>query len=216
MNALLFVSLSLFGQATLDDGSLVLLENCNYWVERYTNAPIGHVAVAINENQQTWIYEATPGKVRRLSWNDYRTELGQLNADREQREKAAIVTWVLEPKTTLTKQQAAELKAYLDSQLDRRYSVRGIVRGKPSDGVHCAELAAQALNTVGLTTIADCHRQSPAAVRDVALAFSEAPYRAAVDLPAAEESWCDRSWRRWSHWGTMCRWSCGEAWSFCW
>ena len=59
----------------------------------------------------------------------------------------------MQPKKPLNEQHAADLKSYLDRQLDRRYSVRGIVRGKTGDGIHCAELASQALNVAGLTTI---------------------------------------------------------------
>lgn len=216
MHALIFVSLSLLGQATLDDGSLVALENCNYWVERYTQTPIGHVAMAVNESQQTWIYEATPGKVRRLTWTDYRAELAALNVDRQAKKKPEIVTWVLEPKKSLTREQSAELKSYLDSQLNRRYSVKGIVRGKEGDGIHCAELASHALNVAGLADIDDCHKQSPAAVRDTAQGFCDPAYQASCAAQVAEETWCQRAWRRWKHWGLMCRWSCGEAWRFCW
>lgn len=216
MNAFLFVSFSLLGQATLDDGSLILLENCNYWVERYTQAPIGHVAVAVNENDQTWIYEATPGRVRRLTWDDYRAELATLNADRQRKERVEIVTWVQTPQRKLSRQQAENLKCYLDSQLNRRYSVKGIVRGKTGDGIHCAELASHALNAAGLTEIEDCHKQSPAAVREAVRPLYKTAYRATIAPPAAEESWCDRAWRRWSHATLMCGWSCGEAWRFCW
>lgn len=216
MNALLFVSFSLLGQATLDDGSLVLLENCNYWVERYTQAPIGHVAVAVNEDKQTWIYEATPGRVRRLTWADYRAELATLNSDRQRKQKDEIVTWVQTPQQKLSTQQAENLKCYLDSQLDRRYSVKGIVRGKTGDGIHCAELASHALNAAALTEIEDCHKQSPAAVREAARPLCKTAYCATISTPPAEESWCDRAWRRWSHAALMCGWSCGEAWRFCW
>jgi hypothetical protein len=216
MNTFLFLSLTFFGQTTLDDGSLVLLENCNYWVERYTGAPIGHVAVAVNESDRTWIYEATPGKVRRLTWDDYRAELAKLNSDRQRKKKQEIITWVLQPKEALSKQQSAEMKCYLDSQLDRRYSVRGIVRGKEGDGIHCAELASHALNAAGLTHIAECHRQSPAAVREAALPLSVAAIRATIAPPVVAESWCGRVWRRWSNAAMLCRWSWGEAWGFCW
>jgi hypothetical protein len=216
MNALLLLSFSFFGQTTLDDGSLIFLEKCNFFVERYTNAPIGHVAIAVNDDHQTWIYEATPGKVRRLTWADYKAELGTLNADRERKEKDPITTWVLEPDASLTAKEQTKLKRFLDSQLNRRYSVRGIVRGKAGDGVHCAELASHALNTIGRANIDDCHKQSPAAVMELARDISEPAYQVTIASPAVEETWCERSWRRWTHWGVMCRWSWGEAWRFCW
>lgn len=216
MNALLLVSLSFFGQTSLDDGSLVFLEKCNYFVERYTNAPIGHVAVAVRENEETWIYEATPGKVRRLTWGEYRAELGQLNADRTRKEKDPIVAWICGPKQALGEKESSALRQYLDSQLDRRYSVKGIVRGREGDGIHCAELAARALNAVGHVEIVDCHKQSPAGLMERAKSLSEQPQQATLELPEEEEKWCARAWRNTIHWATMCRWSCGEAWHYCW
>ncbi len=216
MHAFLLVTLSFFGQTSPSDGSLVFLEKCNYFVERYTNASIGHVAIAVQEDDQTWIYEATPGKVRRLSWPDYRAELGVLNADRVRKEKETIVTWVYEPQEPLSEKESAALRRYLDSQLNRRYSVHGIVRGKEGDGIHCAELAAHALNEVGRGPISDCHQQSPAAVMELAKSYSARPYQAQIDLPEEEEPWCSRAWRKTVHWARMCSWSCGEAWRYCW
>lgn len=216
MNALVFLSLSLLGQSSLDDGSLIFLENCHYFVERYTQAPIGHVAVAVVDGNDTWIYEATPGRVRRLTWADYRSELAKINADRHRRKKDPIVAWVLEPEENLSEDESASLESYLESQLDRRYSVRGILRGKPSDGVHCAELASQAMNATGRYSIEDCHKQSPAALMDIVRSNCQREYQASIAPPSPQESWCDRQWRRWTHWGVMCRWSLGEAWRFCW
>jgi len=216
MNALLLVSLSFFGQASLDDGSLVFLENCSYFVERYTGSPVGHVAVAVNDDDQTWLYEATPSRVRRMAWGDYQAELGRLNSDRQRKKKQLITTWVLEPATPLTNEESTRLKRYLESQLDRRYSVRGIVRGQTGDGIHCAELASHALNATGRWEIDDCHTQSPADVMKLVRPTSETAYQAEVEPPMPEETWCARAWRRWAHVAVMCRWSWGEAWHYCW
>jgi hypothetical protein len=216
MHAILLLSFSLLGQTSLDDGSLVFLERCNFFVERYTSAPIGHVAIAVNENDHTWIYEATPGHVRRLTWAAYRDELSAINGDRTRWERDTVITWVLAPRTPLNAAQRSDLKIFLESQLDRRYSVRGIVRGKTGDGIHCAELASQALNTIGQIEVEECHKQSPAAVMALAQRAYQPPRQVEIPLPEAEPAWCERAWHRWTRAATMCRWSWGEAWSFCW
>jgi hypothetical protein len=216
MNGLLLAVLSLVVPGELPDGSLVFLERCNYFVERYTSAPIGHVAVAMHEEGVTWIYEATPGQVRRVTWESYLAELATLNADRARSKKTPVLAWVMEPRKPFTAAEHAAMRQWLDEQLGRRYSVRGIVRGKTGDGIHCAELTSHCLNATGRTTIAECHKQSPAAVMDFARPHYKAKYAAKIASPVVEETWCERAWRKWTHWSMMCRWSCGEAWRFCW
>jgi hypothetical protein len=203
--------------AALDDGSLVFLENCNYFVEQYTKAPIGHVAIAANDDGTTWLYEATPGRVRRLTWSAYRDELAAINADRLRKKKSLVKVHVLQPAEPLNRDQQAALRSLLESQLDRPYSVKGIVRGKRNGGIHCAELAAHTLNATSRANIEECHKQSPADVLAIARGTSKPTYVVAIVAEVAEEEpWCDRAWRKWSQWSMLCRWSCREAWAFCW
>ncbi len=226
------------GSPALADGTLVFLENCNSVVEYSTRGKIGHVALAFQEGSESWIYEATPAKVRRVGVEEYFAELARLNARRDADDKMRV--WLLRPRVAYSSEESAKMRVFLDAQLGRRYSLRNYVRGKgdgphsakvgpievqvvldtgetkSSDGIHCAELASTTLTESGRYKFQEFHKIHPQALYNAVLATHEAPAELHVSAPDAQESWCVRANRRWGEYWTWCRWSCGEAWTFCW
>lgn len=198
----------------LASGTLLFLENCNSVVEITTRGKIGHVALALVEGKETLIYEATPAQVRKVDSPDYYAELARINERRDDDDRIRV--WAVPPKKPYSSAEVARLRTYLDDQVGRRYSVRNFVRNRPGDGIHCAELASNALNQTGRTTFDDCHAIHPQALYSAMLPLSATPQEIAVAPPAVQETWCVRSQRRWSEWFTWCGWSCGEAWAWCW
>jgi hypothetical protein len=198
------------------DGSLVFLENSNYFVERYTEASIGHVAVVIREGGKPLVYEATPGRVRKVAWADYLADLGQLNHDRSRSGSKLIEGWVLSPRSPYASSDLSRMRRYLESQLSRRYSILGYLRGQQSDGIHCAELAAHTISFGGRFDIADCYSQTPASLMALAQSQHQAKTRLTIPQPEEAESWCEVACRRWSNYWLMARWSLREAWHFAW
>ncbi len=197
----------------LEDGTLLFLENCSSVVQRATHGSVGHVAIVMNEEREAWVYEAIPGKVRRLKMDDYYAELSRLNARKN--EEQQIRTFALRPERPFSEAERQAMRHYLDEQIGRRYSVKGYVRGKESAGVHCAELASHTLNESGRYHWEHCHSINPSKLQELI----DPTYRdpATVDLPPFEtdETWCQRAQRRWDSICNWCSWSCGEAWSFC-
>jgi hypothetical protein len=198
----------------LASGTLLFLENCNSVVELTTRGKIGHVALALAEGGDSFIYEATPAQVRRLSTADYYAELARLNQRRDDDEQIRV--WAVPPQKAYSAAEVTKLRTYLDDQVGRRYSVRNYVRDKPGEGIHCAELASTALNQTGRHTFEDCHQIHPQALYSAMLPVSATPQEIAIAPPTIKESWCVRSQRRFSEWTTWCGWSCGEAWAWCW
>ena len=195
------------------DGTLLFLANCNSIVERSTHGEIGHVALLFADGEQPWVYEATPGKVRRIELADYRAELARCNRRKNGDQRIEAVA--LEPIRPYTSGEIAAMRGYLDAQLGRRYSVKNYVRGKPFDGIHCAELASTALARSGRYSFQDFYKISPQQLYDSLLESHLSPQP--VELPTPEsESWCARSARRWRERFAWCGWSCREAWLFCW
>ncbi|QDU25503.1 hypothetical protein ETAA8_05720 [Anatilimnocola aggregata] len=194
------------------DGSLVFLQNCNSVVEYTTRDEIGHVALVFREGSETWIYEATPGKVRRLTWGDYQTELARINAGRSK--SKAIQQWVVEPKQKYDATEVAAMQEHLDVQLGRRYSVKNYVRGKPGDGTHCAELAANTLNRTGRYAFAEPHKIHPAELLKQLEQSHRPKVEFAIGQPEVIDPWYVRWGRCCSQSCNWCGWSCGEAWSF--
>lgn len=212
MNAwFLLVSLATAAEP-LEDGTLLFLENCSSVVQRSTNSSVGHVAILMHEESQPWVYEAIPGGVRRLKADDYYAELSRLNARKN--EEKQIRAFALRPEKPFTAAERQAMRQYLEEQIGRRYSVKNYVRGEEGRGIHCSELASQAMNASGRYQWEHCYSINPSHLQElIDPTYQDA---AAIELPAvAEETWCQRSQRRWDHIRTWCAWSCGEAWAFC-
>jgi hypothetical protein len=219
------------------DGTLVFLENCNSIVELTTRGEIGHAALVFHDANVCWVYEATPGKVRRVPLADYYAELTRINKRRDDDEKMRV--WLLRPKKPYTATEVAKMREYLDAQIGRRYSVRNYVRGKPGEvhsakigpmelqvsvetnrksagGIHCAELTSTTLNHSGRYAFENCHKIHPQALYDALRPTHAAPDELVLAPPKVKEPWCQRASRRTAEWFTWCGWSCREAWAWCW
>jgi len=195
-------------------GTLLFLENCNSVVQWTTGGQIAHVAILLHEGPRLLVYEATPGKVRKLALDDYYVELAKLNERRQEDEQIRL--HALRPAPAYSAVETDKLRELLDSQLGRRYSVKNFVRGKPYDGIHCAELAATALNQTGRYEFHDCHTIHPQALYNAVVEQSAAPQIVSLPKLVEKESWCARAQRRWLAWFAWCRWSSREAWLFLW
>lgn len=212
MYALVLATCLLGGNTALEDGTVIYLEHSNPIVERYTSSSITHVAVAINIGDQPWVYEATPSAVRRLPLSEYRDEIGELNKGREK--KVGLV--YMRPKQPYTTAEIDAMKTYLDSQLGRRYSVKGYVRKKQGDGIHCAELLANTLTRGGHVRFEQAFRISPHEVVERAAEVYVPPVALTASPATPPDTWCARSWRWWSGTCNWCGWAFVEAWTFCW
>jgi hypothetical protein len=204
-----------FGADQFEDGSLLFLENCNSVVQWTGDGKIGHVAMLFNDDTgQTWVYEATPGQIRKAKLAQYTQELVRLNARRDADD--GIRPHVLRPKRPYTPTEVSAMQEFLDEQLGRRYSVRNYVRAHPGDGMHCAELTSSTLNQSGHFNFEKCAKIHPAELfeRVSRLHRPAEVLDLSVELPGL--TWCQRATLRWANCWTMCKWSCGEAWAWCW
>src|SRR5262245_5147994 len=200
--------------AELPDGTLLFLENCSSVVERATHGEIAHVALVFGDQGQQWVYEATPAKVRRVRLDDYLIDLARSN--RRRKEADEIRAFALRPDPEYVPDEVAKMRTYLDSQLGRRYSVKNYVRGKPYDGIHCAELTSSTLNASGRYAYADCHKIHPKALYQLVAETHAAPQRVALPDLEISEPWYVRFQRRSLGWMNWCGWSFREAWLFLW
>lgn len=198
----------------LEDGTLVCLENVNSVVEFSTRGKVGHVALAFRDGGTAYIYEATPGEVRRVSVAEYWQELARLNRRRDDDDQIRAIA--LRPKQPYSAAEVAAMRGYLDSQVGRRYSLRNYVRSKPGDGIHCAELASTTLNRTDRYGFEDCSHIHPQALYAAMKPLSAPPQELAIEPLAVKEPWCARAQRRTAEWFTWCGWSCQEVWYWCW
>jgi hypothetical protein len=194
-------------------GSLIVLENCNSFVEGWTHSSVGHVALVFPEESQDWVFEATPGRVRKVSLTAYQQELAELN----ERRRDDILAKIYSPREPYSEEELCAMRCYLETQLGRRYSISNYGRNRVGDGIHCAELAANTLNCSGRFVFERCHRETPGSLTTkIAEDYHPGVTWSLTAAKMPSETWCARSWRRWTGYGQWCRWSCGEAWSWCW
>jgi len=200
--------------AELSDGTLLFLENCSSVVERTTRGEIGHVALVFQDGGERYVYEATPAIVRRVTLTSYLEELARQNKRKSENDQVRPIA--VAPKPAYTSEETSRMRAYLDGQLGRRYSVKNYVRGKPYDGIHCAELASSTLNASGRYSFADCHKINPQALYAAVAPTHSAAERLTIPALEVQEALSVRAARRWSRWLTWCGWSWREAWLWMW
>lgn len=200
--------------AELADGTLLFLENCSSVVERATHGEIAHVALVFRDGDERCVYEATPAKVRRVTLDDYLLELSKLNDRR--RDSDIIRARVLRPTPAYTTEETAAMKKFLDEQIGRRYSVKNYVRGKPYDGIHCAELTGRTLNASGRYALEDCHKINPKALYELVVPTHATFQWLEIPPLEAKEPLLVRWQRKTAGWMVWCRWSWREAWLFLW
>lgn len=191
-------------------GAVVYLENSNAIVEKVTDSKISHVGILFRQEDSVWIYEATPGFVRRISLDAYRKEIATLNRGR----KEPMKLFLLEPSRPYSDDECAALLKHLESELGRRYSIKGYVRNEPVEGVHCAELVCASLQATGRHAFERKQRTSPVMLVTQLRGDSRPPER--LSLPKLPEiSRCQQAWERWTRFSAWCSWSCYESWMFC-
>ena len=61
-----------------------------------------------------------------------------------------VTIWIANAKKPLTDAQKKDAKQYLESQLNRNYSITSYLNGSPGGGIHCGELVTETLNRIGI------------------------------------------------------------------
>jgi len=211
MNTLILFATLLTAASPVETGSLIFLQNADKVVDIQTGSEIDHVAMVIRVDGKPWVYEATPPKVRRMPLHDYYKEIATLNVSR----KDPVRFWLMQPTKSFTKQESAKMKSYLDSQIGRRYSIRGYVRDKEGDGIHCAEFTANMLTRTGKLRFAKCYNENPSTLLKKVRPLYETKSEIGLAIPKKQESWCDRQWKWWGDFSSWCGWSSYETWTFC-
>jgi hypothetical protein len=130
---------------TPQDGSILFVENGNRIVQRNTNSTLTHVATIVIIDDEPWVYEAVPPKVRKIRLSEYYQEINKIN----KRKKIKLKVWIANPKNEITKEQKEKYLEYLESQIDRKYSVLSYVNGEENFGIHCCEMTGNALDILG-------------------------------------------------------------------
>lgn len=197
------------GANAFENGTMLFVENGHNLVECYTRSNVSHVAIVIDDQ----VYEAEPPVVHKESVEDWLTKIAKYN---ERRGTPAIVE-VLKPSKPYTKSEIDKMRQFLDQQVGRRYSVRGYVRKIPGDGIHCAEMSAQALAATGRINVDQAYRLSPGNLREIVEDNHNSISKWHVTVkPEYRRSTMTKFVDWFKQKGRTCQWSCGETMRFYW
>ena len=195
------------------DGSLIVIRGGNKAVAAWTASDVTHVAILVHEHGTPTVYEATPNKVRKVVLNLYQQETAQFKDP----SGAAVQVGVMKPREAFTSEQLSAMCKLLASQLGKPYSVRDFVRDSESNGTHCAEFAARALDHSGRFQFPKPYSITPGKLVEIlAESYEPAVLLPVPDLPVDRRTWCQKSWDLWGNSFFWCGWACGESWAWCW
>ena len=191
------------------EGTIFILKDSNAVVESMTDSRITHVAILFDEGTKSYVYEATPAKVRRVLVSDYLQEISRLNTRRGK----PIQVLAIKPTRSYTGLQLGKMRTFVKQELGRKYSVKSYVRDRPAEGVHCSEFASNVLNASKCYTFRQPHRTTPVRFVTALSASYDAP--TAVNVPTRSASWCRQTADCWNDFWGWCGWACVETWNFC-
>lgn len=210
MNGLILVATLLTSNPVVPDGTLLFLQKSNEVVEFYTGSDKTHVGVIFSDAKNRWVYEAAPGKVRRVKLSVYLRTIAESNQGRSEQ----IRVFLKAPQREYSQQDIYKMRHHLDMQLGKPYTIRHLVRGGKSDAFHCAQLVGEGLNKSQRFNLKKPVELSPAQL----LKATSSQYGPARKVSLAglgtNRPWCERTWSSWTDFGSWCRWSLGESWNF--
>lgn len=125
MNGLILTAALLAASPAVPDGTIIFLQKSNDVVELYTGSDKTHVGIIFSDAKHRWVYEATPGKVRRVTLPVYLRTIAESNQGRSE----DICVLLKQPKREYSEQDLYQMRHHLDMQLGKPYTIRNIVRG---------------------------------------------------------------------------------------
>ncbi len=211
MNTLLLLAMCLPVSAELPDGSLVLLRDSNPLVKKVTQSPWTHMGIVFSENGQRWVYEASPGRVRRLSFSNFVVDA----YSRRLCYNKAPSMYTMTPEPLFSTAEIAAMHRFARSQVGRRYSVKGIFRDRPVEGTNCAQFVAATLQQSGRIRFPDTFSQTPISVLQRSSSLYGKPSYVVAPAGVESQTWLDatdrtasdtRQWLKWSAWEAFRFW----------
>ena len=210
MNGLILMSALLTANPAVSDGTIVFLQKSNEVVEFYTGSDKTQVGIIFSDAKNRWVYEAAPGKVRRVRLPVYLRTIAESNQGRAE----DISVFLMAPKREYSQQDLYQMRHHLDMQLGKSYTIRHLVRGGKSDGYHCAQLVAEGLNKSERFGMKKPVELSPAQLLKLTSSQYGPGRKVSLAGLGTKRPWCQRTWSSWTDFGSWCRWSLGESWNF--
>lgn len=135
---------------------------------KHTNSNITHAAIVLYEGRKPFVYEAVPPVVHKVPLAEY-----QQHMEEKVHESRRSMTWfVMQPGFVYTAHELAAMKAHAESQLGRKYVLRGWWQDRETAGIFCSWYVADVLEKSGKITSSHWH-ESPGSLHDKLLPLYE-------------------------------------------
>ena len=161
-------------QPVLQDGSVLFWVNGLFKrpIYRDTGSELTHVAVIFYVDGVPYLYEASPPNVSRVPLAAYLKKL-EVRQQKRAFQKRGFTWFVMHPRTLYSVDEVEAMKQHADSQLGRRYMIRGWYLGRESRGIFCSHLVANILEQSG-RIVSDGYQESPGSLyKKLALLYQE-------------------------------------------
>lgn len=148
--------------AGLRDGSVIFWRHGPLYRPIYhnTHSDLTHAAVILYQNGIPWVYEATIPRVHKMPLAEYRTTI------QETLRKHPQMSWfIMQPTNRYLKCELVPMKVYAESQLGRRYMLRGWWKEREVRGIFCSQFAGNTLEKSGRIESLNYH-ESPGSLYD--------------------------------------------------
>lgn len=132
-------------------------------IEKATGDNLVHAAIVLYINNIPYVYESRmSGGVQRNTLSVFLDRTLKRQTDHPQ----MGLTWqIVPPDRPYSIQELQRMKAYADSQLGRRYMVRGYWKEREVRGVHCSQYVGNIVAQSG-RIISDDYKESPKSLYD--------------------------------------------------
>jgi hypothetical protein len=149
------------------DGSVIFWRGglLVYPISKQTGSSLTHVAIVLDD----WVFEAIPPHVRKMRLLDYYAHLEEWGQHKfiEQRN----FSWfMIKPRKEFSVPALAVMKIYAQSQLGRRYMLRGWWQQQETRGIFCSQYIGNIIAQSGLISSASYH-ESPGSLYKKLLPF---------------------------------------------
>jgi len=143
------------------DGSVIFWEKgiLKEPIYRNTGSDLTHAAIVLYIGSEPWVYEAVPLRVHRLPLDTYLKRLEEMRQT-PFHQRREFSWFLIQPRNSFTADELKAMKQYADSQLGRRYMLRGWWKNREVRGTHCSQLIGNIIERSGWI-VSSRYRESP-------------------------------------------------------
>jgi len=146
---------------SVQDGSVIFWKNGILVkpIFKYTGSDLTHAAIVLYVGNDPYVYEATAPLVHRLPLDVYLKKLEEKQQNPVWARRG--FTWfTMQPRQSFTMNELIVMKQYADSQLGRRYMMRGWWKGREVRGIMCSQFVGNVIERSGWI-VSSRFRESP-------------------------------------------------------